>query len=108
MYICAFWFVFVIRPAKALFIVKCSLRISSRLKAWIELCSWLNGSEPVEYNFDPGSTVKPRNYFPNARVSKRFLSNGREAITQQFDGRTSYVMWSFRDMLHSTNSKTFS
>jgi len=37
-----------------------------------------------------------------------FLSEGTQAITQQFVGQTHSVMWLFRDVLHSTKSTNFS
>jgi len=33
-----------------------------------------------------------------------FVGGPLKATTQQFEGRPSYVMWSFWDMLHSTKS----
>ena len=37
-----------------------------------------------------------------ARGRQTFWRRTTQAITQQFEGRTSYVMWLFQDMLHST------
>ena len=42
------------------------------------------------------------------RVSKLFHPRVTKVITQQCEGRTSYVMWLFRDMLHSIKLKSFS
>jgi len=41
-------------------------------------------------------------------VSKLFHPRTSYVITQQCEGPTSYVMWLFQDMLHSTKSKGFS
>jgi len=41
---------------------------------------------------------------PDSGISKLFC----QRATQQFEGRTSYVMWLFRGMLHSTKSTNFS
>jgi len=39
-------------------------------------------------------------------ASKLFHPRATKVITQQCEGRTSYVMWFFRDMLHSSKSKS--
>ena len=41
-------------------------------------------------------------------ISKLFSQRTTWAITQQFEGRTSHVMWLFHDMLHSTKPTNFS
>jgi len=51
-------------------------------------------------------TVK--SHLCRAGVSKRFCKRATQAITQQFEGRTSYVTRLFRDMLHSTKATDFS
>jgi len=40
-------------------------------------------------------------------ISKFFCPRATYRISQQFEGRASYVMWLFRDMLHSTKSRNF-
>jgi len=47
---------------------------------------------------------------PKYRGLQTFLSEGliSYCTVQQFEGRTYYVMWLFRDMLHSTKSTDFS
>jgi len=42
-----------------------------------------------------------------AGVSKLFHLRATRAITQHSEGRTSYVMWLFRDILHSTITTSF-
>jgi len=42
------------------------------------------------------------------RVSKLFCPRATYTITHLFEGRTSYVMWLFREKLHSTKSQIFS
>jgi len=44
----------------------------------------------------------PQSILLYARRLQTLLTDGHIAITQQSEGRTSYVMRLFRDMLHST------
>jgi len=46
--------------------------------------------------------------WPSSWVSKCFCQRATLAVTEQFEGRTSYVMWLFWDMLHSTDPTNLS